>query len=726
VLCFRKREKYYLCSSVQSALSAPACRQRQVVIFFSKTPTFTAKSFICLKRLFLPALFIVSHLFIASAQHKNVSAEAEPLWASGHSYDPNNKSLDKHAEDGVINLLYDRCVNIAEQSEYKHFAIRIISQAGVQDNSEVSVAFDPLYQRLSFHKIKVIRNGQSLDKLNLKKLKVIQREEDRASYEYNGLQDAVNVLEDIRAGDIIDYSYTVKGWNPIFNGRYSSFFSTGFGVPVYNIFYKIICPQNRPLNIKYFNEKNQTVSAIAGANRVFEWSNTNIRPLKLQDKVPGWYDPYPQFMVSEYASWKEVNDWALKIYPKQVAASPALVKIIKNISNENKTTAGQIKAALRFVQDDIRYMAFEMGEHSHRPAAPSKVLSQRFGDCKEKSYLLCTMLRAMNIAADPVLINTTYKKTMAGWLPSPNNFDHMVLRAFNGKEWLYFDPTISYQRGDIEHIFFPDYQMALVICDTTTALTTLPFKNVNSVSVSNEFTAQAMYGEGSLKVTTINKGSFADDARYEFNRSSNSTILKDYQKFYAEYFPDIVADSLDYEDNDSTGEFVTIEYYTLPKFWVNSNDVLKVSVSPFVIESLLVTPKDKKRHMPVALKFPCNYKESIKVNLPEQWTIKEGELHIANKAFEYHFKITGMFNKAFVEAEYKNLSDYVDSMDAKKYLDDVESLLDNSTYDLTYKNGADKSGSDQTSSHKSSPLMPVFLVAAFIVGIIIWSQRVRR
>ena len=104
-------------------------------------------------------------------------------------------------------------------------------------------------------------------------------------------------------------------------------------------------------------------------------------------------------------------------------------KKIKEIETANSSDEEKTKAALQFVQDDIRYMGIEIGENSHKPADPSKVFAQRFGDCKEKSYLLCVMLRAMNIDASPVLINTVSKKSISELLPAPTDFDHLTVRV---------------------------------------------------------------------------------------------------------------------------------------------------------------------------------------------------------------------------------------------------------------------------------------------------------
>ena len=135
-----------------------------------------------------------------------------------------------------------------------------------------------------------------------------------------------------------------------------------------------------------------------------------------------------------------MSTWASSLFPGNVQLSPGLQKSINNIKETYPDSEARALAALRFTQDDIRYMAIEIGVNSHKPSHPNKIFAQRFGDCKDKSYLLVTMLNAMGIEASPVLINTICKKTLKDRLPSASAFDHCTVQAkINGKvHW--FDP----------------------------------------------------------------------------------------------------------------------------------------------------------------------------------------------------------------------------------------------------------------------------------------------
>ena len=93
--------------------------------------------------------------------------------------------------------------------------------------------------------------------------------------------------------------------------------------------------------------------------------------------------------------------------------------------------------ALAFVQDELRYTGIELGPDSYRPAPPVETFRLRYGDCKAKALLLCTLLREMNLEAYPALVNTSARETVARRLSSPFAFNHVIVKLLlDGKTTL--------------------------------------------------------------------------------------------------------------------------------------------------------------------------------------------------------------------------------------------------------------------------------------------------
>lgn len=673
------------------------------------------------------AVFVFLLSAFSIAQNKIIK-EKIPSWVTVTSINYNQSNLDKDAEDGYVDMDYEMQVSVSSQTKYFKKVVKILTESGVENSSEISIDFDPSYQKLAFHSLKIIRNSQVIDKLSSAKFKVVQQEKDLDKHLYDGSLTAISFLEDIRVGDVIEYSYSLKGFNPIFNGKYFGLYDVQYSVPVYNMVYKLLLPSNRTPTIKNKGTDIKPNVQQDNSETSYEWTLSMVKALHLPKHTPTWYDAYPMVMVSEFKSWQEVSDWARSLYPANIGISSSLQNKIAEIQQKNPTAESKTLAALRFVQDDIRYTGIEAGENSHRPHNPDQILKQRFGDCKDKSYLLCVMLRKMGIEADPVLINTDSRKAILNWLPSPSVFDHVTTRVKINNDVYWFDPTISYQRGSIKNISYPDYQCGLVVSESTSALTEIPLSEKGDISVKEIFNVPDMSGLAGLIVKTEYSGTYADYTRDNFKNNSNYEMLKKYKGYYTDYFKDIKADSIAFKDDETSGLVRTTEYYTISDFWELKDGIKKASLAPFVIDGTLTKPDEINRSTPFSLSFPINYKEEVEINLPEDWPVEESSDFIKTPAsfFKYDYSYSG--SRVTLKYEYAHLKDCIQPNELRDYLAAYKKINDNSGFSLTFNENNRtyvKSSSSQNgkSGNVYSILYSILALAAIITFAIRRSRR---
>ncbi|RYY93487.1 MAG: DUF3857 domain-containing protein, partial [Chitinophagaceae bacterium] len=268
-------------------------------------------------------LFLLFAAFSGSAQR--VATAAAPSWVTRHNFDYAATSLDDGAGDGYIDIAFEKQVSVATQTVFIRTARRVLSDAGVQNASEVSVDYDPGYEQVTLHSVQLRRAGQVIDKLKSGRFQVMRQERERSEHLYTGMLTALLVLDDVRQGDVIEYSYSIHGFNPVFGNRYATEFDTRFSVPVYFIYYKVLAPAGRSLAVHNRGDGPAAKPVSAGAEQGWEWELHNSKALQMEDRVPGWYDPYPVIEVSEWRSWKEVIDWATTLFPQTTA--PAVAKL---------------------------------------------------------------------------------------------------------------------------------------------------------------------------------------------------------------------------------------------------------------------------------------------------------------------------------------------------------------------------------------------------------------
>jgi transglutaminase-like putative cysteine protease len=152
------------------------------------------------------------------------------------------------------------------------------------------------------------------------------------------------------------------------------------------------------------------------------------------------------------AGWKDVADWLSRVYREPCNPTEEIRAQVKDIVDPGMKTEEKIEAIAEFCQDDIRYVAIEVGKNRWLPRPADATLLNRYGDCKDKSVLMIAMLEASGIPAVPVLCNSHYPVDPR--VPSPFVFNHVIVAvpvedqgisehhedAVVG-DWLFFDPT---------------------------------------------------------------------------------------------------------------------------------------------------------------------------------------------------------------------------------------------------------------------------------------------
>ncbi len=566
----------------------------------------------------------------------------------------------------------------------------------MQQGSEIEVSYDPTYQKLAFHEVKIIRNGLVINKLDPAKFKVIQRESSKESYIYDGSLLALLILEDIRAGDQIEYSFSITGHNPIYGGRFASSFYLNTYEPVDVLSVRIISPVE--LQTKMLNTATAPAVTRENGQFLYHWYGEHLTAVTTDNDTPAWYNPYPQMMVSQYQSWEEVSQWALKNYTFPVKPAQGLTDQINKIRAEVSQPSERLEKALQFVQDEIRYTGLEAGIGGYKPRNPSVVFEQRFGDCKDKSLLLCYMLDALGVQASPALVSTTDRRAIVDQLPSPNAFNHCVVQVRMGGEVYWYDPTVSHQGGRFRNRYFGDLGYALVIKPDTRELTRIEPARISRTEVEEVFTLPDVGGPVELKVTSRYHGYEADQLRQSFAGANLKETGKSYLNYTAKTYPQLeVKESLRYEDDRQENIFTTYESYGITNFWTAPDTTrpgkLECSVYPQTLRDKLFVPSTKIRTAPFGLEYPLHYEHTIRFDLPEAWPIENKKEEIKGPGINFTSHVDYQREKLTLSYVYRTTQDHVDARSTAAFVKKQTEIINQLGYSLTYNQNAQATAS---------------------------------
>ncbi|MBP2832552.1 DUF3857 domain-containing protein [Aquimarina sp. U1-2] len=644
-----------------------------------------------MKRFVLLSLMTITYLNILG-QKKDIVIAPTPNWIESVENLNTNISQSSYGNSGYYYHLIDFQTNIDNQSFFSHYTVEILNNEGIQQISDLNVDFDPSYQKLIFHRIDVIRNRNLINKLDKKDIKTVQRESNMERFLYDGTITAFINLTDVRKGDIIDYSYTIIGSNPVYENKYHGKIYFQHVIPVGLLHHKLHINKDRKLNFKYFNSSPEANVRKDGNIITYQWKLTNLESIIYDKNTPSWYDPIPNVSISEYDTWKKVINQYNKHYRINQKNKKLLKRKVEKLF-ENVPKDSILEKIRIFVQDDIRYLGFEGGFNSHIPTCPNQVFDQRYGDCKSKSFLLAETLKMFGIEANPILVHSYNGKNIPEELPSPNIFNHCIVQVVKNEITYYIDPTISNQGGTIENLYTPDYKVGLLLEEGAQDLTKINFSANNNVKILEEYDIDKIGGTAYVYITTKYSGASADEQREFFAKRDRNKISKEYLNFYSALYPSIREFSkIEFIDHRSNKNEITVkEAYFIDSLWIKSQEdehVLYSEFYPLNLESHINVDKSPERTMPYYIRYPVDLEHKIVINLPEDWNVTPERSVIEDENFRYTYNVEYLYRKINLNHTYKTFKNYIYPETTSNFIANHEKIRKNLSYILTYNTNA--------------------------------------
>jgi len=661
----------------------------------------------------LGALILIAPL--AAVAQARYTVEATPGWVRQDAPAVGNDAPAREAQDGVEYLIVDRQVRLTAQGSdtYSEFVQRLVSEAGVDEMSNLSIGFDPHSDRLILHSLQVRRGAQVIDQLKKARITVLQRERDLEQGLLDGTLTFTAVLEDIRPGDIVAYSFTLHSNDPVLDNHYNEAFATQWATPVRWSRLRLLHPQERVIHTDQIGVDLKPVIRHDGATKETTWQWRDLAGIPSEDEQPSWNPQYPRIRLSEWGSWQSVAEWAVALYRHGPPSQPMQV-LVEQWRKDAANDEARIMAALRFVQDNVRYTGIEIGPGAYQPTDPARVLERRYGDCKDKALLLTTLLQAMNIDAQPALVSTWLRNEVENALPGPRMFDHVIVRIRSGGRIYWFDATETLQGGTLQTANQAHFGAALVIAPGVQKLERMPDAVLPQPTTDvTEFfdLAAGTRARGTMQVKSIYRGADADSIRRSLQASTSQQLTRSYLDYYRDWYSGIKsAAPLRIKDDRTANRVEVIERYTLePAFEEKDGGKRRFDINPHVVATLAKAPKLVERSTPLFVRHPRNVRYKATVLLPEDWTIDNDTPTVQDAAFVYNSKIEAVGRRFTAEFDFRTLADHVDAARVPEYARKLERVRDDASYWFT-------TGGEAAAEEQTAGSINIILILAALLG----------
>jgi transglutaminase-like putative cysteine protease len=458
----------------------------------------------------------------------------------------------------------------AEPQRYLRRVIQAAAPAGLEAVARVDIAFNPHFETLTIHAINVLRGSQRTDRLSTARVDLMRREPRLEAGVIDGMITATFTLGDVRVGDSVEVEFSVRGSNPVLGGRYNRILPLAFEIPVDLLHVRVLAGAGRAVAVRAVPAAEAVRSARQGAYQEWRVRLDNVPALQPEDGAPDGVVQLPRLEISEYRNWAEVAQWADALYRVPDEPSPELRETVAALQSAAEDRKSALRRALKFVQDEIRYVGVAIGEGSLRPSHPNEVLRRRYGDCKDKTLLLVALARALGVEARPALVSTWAGRRAPELLAMPNVFNHMIVQARVDGETYWFDPTRSHQEGRIERIGAVPFQWALLTgvgADRLAEVSPAPGYR-QGVDVLQEFAVTDYRAPVAMRRTLSFSGAIAEMFRAGRSEQSNERLAAELlADVRAEYPQATASGSLEIEDDTEENVLRMTQGYSVPDFF---------------------------------------------------------------------------------------------------------------------------------------------------------------
>lgn len=640
-------------------------------------------------------LLLVSPLWAAVANAQvdftPVAVPTEAVWDAAPAFvqevrAPLAEEAELEAYGGVVYLLTDT-QHDARGEEPVNFR-RIVREArnisGVEEVAQQQIVFDPSFQRLVFHHVYITRDGERTDRRDSVRVDFARQETEFDRLMLNGQVTALMRLDDVRVGDVVDVAYTIYGSNPVFDGQDFREFTLRWAVPVERLFVRSLWTDGDVGYWDVFGGQVDVSHQTGAGFEEFRYDGLQVEALDPESGAPSWHYQYPALRITGFDGWQDVTDWAEPIF--NLEPNAAVRSEVERIRARHETPEDQLLAALRFVQDEVRYLALSFGQGGYVPASPDQTLQTRFGDCKAKTVLFNQMARELGFTADPALVNLYSGRGLDNYMPSPGGFDHVITRLRHDGETYWVDPTNSHQGGTLAALTQADYGWALPLTERGEGLVSMAAeRDAEGPSLIVREEVDLSGGRSApirLSVETVRTRDEADFARAVIAEVGRSGLQRNYLDFYNGAFGDSeFVEPLRYEDDRANNQLTVWEEVDLHTPYEDGATPSAYSFNFFAHALTRVVENDaeRRRVSPLAVGHPFHIRHEITIKLTNggrNWDLENESERIENSAFEYSYTARRYGDEYRMVYEMKSLGHVVPSDAASEVLREQDDMMD--------------------------------------------------
>lgn len=336
-----------------------------------------------------------------------------------------------------------------------HRLIKILTPSGALDHRVITYGYDPLSAWVEIKKIVIYRKDGTTEEPDLSNVMDYPAP---ARMIYWGAREKMIEVGKLEPGDAVEIFLFKKGYTyallldgqtqtederyiPPMRGHFYDIVPFWSHEPLLEKVYIAEIPENKTVQYEFYNGEVRSSATLAGDKMIYNFTKTDIMPMKREPNMLAWTDEAPELLISTSPDWYAKSLWFHGVNEDygSFESTPEIDTKVNEILEGALDFNDTISRLTHWVADEIRYSGISMGEGEGYTLHTGEMnFTDRCGVCKDKAGMLITMLRAAGLESYPAM-------TMAGskinYIPA-DQFNHCVTVVKNPEgDYELLDPT---------------------------------------------------------------------------------------------------------------------------------------------------------------------------------------------------------------------------------------------------------------------------------------------
>ena len=315
--------------------------------------------------------------------------------------------------------------------------IRILADAGVKAMAVLPFTYSTSFQQVDIAYVRVRKPDGSTVETPDYNVQDMPADASREAPMYSDIHQKHVAVRGLGVGDTLEYQVTLRTLKPEVPGQFWLEYSFEKNVIVLDEQLDVDVPADKTV-IVASAETQPTITAASG-RKLYHWASSNLMHPDANATPKSLKHWKPSVQMTTFTSWEQVGAWYESLQRSSLAVTPAIQAHADAVTSGLTTPDEKLRALSNDIALHVHYVGLNFGIGRYQPHPADDVLSNEYGDCKDKHTLLAALLKAAGIEAWPVLISS--QRDLDAAVPSPAQFDHVITVVPTGSSFTWIDST---------------------------------------------------------------------------------------------------------------------------------------------------------------------------------------------------------------------------------------------------------------------------------------------